>query len=478
LTRWFATLEQAARDIQQLMNHTRDEGLTRRAFLRFAGMGGIGLPALLAARAANGASDRAFNTRERTALIVVWLQGGASHLETYDPKPGAPAEVRGPYGAIETSAPGVRISELLPKHAQVADRFAILRSLVHTGFCHQQGNQQLFTGFPEQVLKLEPEHPDLFAVASRIRAGDAGTGVRDVPVHVGLNPIPYLGPAYLGPAFGPFAVYGDPNQPQFDVPELGLRNPRRGDHLARRRGLSDAFDAMRWKLEDQMRDGAFDRFAEQAFTLLTSEAARSAFDIDREDPRLRDKYGRNRWGQQCLLARRLVEAGVDLVTTTLDGPLCGRVGNWDDHAVNHHIFDAMKTRCQYMDQAVAALIEDLFDRGLDHRVMVVVTGEFGRTPKIDYQNDSASGVRQPGRDHWPKATSLLFAGGAVRGGQVIGGTDRLGAEVVSRRVGVRDVLATIYAHLGIDARSITIADPTNRPIAVLPEGDPIPELAG
>ena len=191
---------------------------------------------------------------------------------------------------------------------------------------------------------------------------------------------------------------------------------------------------------------------------------------------MRDRYGRNTWGQRCLLARRLVEAGVDLVTTSLDGPLCGRVGNWDDHAVNHHVFDAMKARCQYFDQAVTALIEDIYSRGLDRRVLVVVTGEFGRTPKISYAKDSSSGVEQPGRDHWPRACSLLFSGGGLEGGRVVGATDRLGADVTRHRVGVRDLLATIYRHLGIDAASLTLRDRTGKPVPVLPDGHPIPEL--
>jgi uncharacterized protein (DUF1501 family) len=178
-----------------------------------------------------------------------------------------------------------------------------------------------------------------------------------------------------------------------------------------------------------------------------------------------------------LLARRLVEAGVDLVTTSLDGPLCGRVGNWDDHAVNHHVFDAMKARCRYFDQAVSALIEDIHSRGLERRVLVVVTGEFGRTPRISYAKDSSSGVTQPGRDHWPRAVSLLFSGGGIDGGQVIGTTDRHGADVTRRRVGVRDLLATIYSHLRIDATQVVLRDKTGRPVPALPEGQPIPELA-
>jgi hypothetical protein len=446
--------------------------MRRREFLRvgMSGLGGLSLPGLMAlrSRAGSAAADR----RERTALIVVWLQGGASHLETYDPKPDAPSEVRGPFGSIATRADGVRISELLPMHAQVADKFAVLRSLAHSGFCHQQGNQQMFTGHPEQVLKLKPDHPDLMCIAHRERYDPSNR----VPTYVGVNPIPYLGPAYLGVQYEPFSVYGDPNAPGFHVPEIGVSNPAEVTRLGGRRNLSAQFDSLLRAADDPAQSGTFDAFQRQAFTLLTGPEARQAFDLSKEDPKLRDRYGRNTWGQRCLMARRLVEAGVDLVTTSLDGPLCGRVGNWDDHAVNHHVFDAMKARCAYFDRAVSALIEDIHARGLDRRVLVVVTGEFGRTPRISYAKDSASGVMQPGRDHWPRAVSLIFSGGGIPGGQVIGATDRLGADVTRRRVGIQDFLATIYAHLGIDAASIVLRDKTGRPFPALANGEAIPEL--
>lgn len=444
--------------------------MRRRVFLKagWSGLGGLSLPGLMAMRARAGP----VSARGRTALIVVWLQGGASHLETYDPKPDAPSEVRGPFGSIATRAAGVRVSELLPLHAAVADRLVLLRSLAHTGFCHQQGNQQMFTGHPELVLKNQPEHPDLMCIAHRERT-DPG---RRVPAYVGVNPIPYLGPAYLGSHYAPLSVYGDPNSPGFTVPELGMTEPAEMRRLGGRVELSSRFDRLRRALYDAERSEVFDAFQRQAYMLLTGPEARRAFDLEREDPQVRDRYGRNTWGQRCLLARRLVEAGVDLVTTSLDGPLCGRVNNWDDHAVNHHVFDAMKSRCLYFDRAVSALVEDVYARGLDRRVLVVITGEFGRTPKITYDKDSASGVRQPGRDHWPRAVSLAFCGGGVSGGRVIGATDRLGADVVRGRVGVRDLLATIYRHLGIDARSLVLHDRTGRPTAALPEGSPIPGL--
>jgi uncharacterized protein (DUF1501 family) len=441
--------------------------MPRRAFLRL-GLGGLTLPQLFRQRAAAATGGAG----ERTALIVVWLQGGASHLETYDPKPQAPAEIRGPYGAVATRVPGTRVSELLPLHARVADKFTLLRSLVHSGFCHQQGNQQVLTGHPVTELKLTPEHPDLLSVTHRLRS-DAS---RVMPGYVALQQVPYVGAAYLGAAHEAFDVTGDPDLPGFEVPDLTLKNAASVERLKGQVSLRQRLDALSRAADGRHHGQEFDRFQEQAWSMLTSPEVVRAFDVGREDPRVRDRYGRNTWGQRCLLARRLVEAGVDLVTTSLHGPLCGRVGNWDDHAVNHHIFEAMKSRCRYFDRAVAALVEDLFDRGLGRRVMVMVTGEFGRTPRITYQPDSASGVTQPGRDHWPRATSLLFAGGGIAGGEVVGATDRQGGDVTDRRVGVRDVLATLYRHLGIDAGRLTLTDPAGRPVPVLPEGTPIPEL--
>jgi hypothetical protein len=229
---------------------------------------------------------------------------------------------------------------------------------------------------------------------------------------------------------------------------------------------------------------ALDDFELQAMNLLTSPQARAAFDIRQEPAPVRERYGMNSWGQQCLMARRLVEAGVEVVTTEFDGPLCGRVANWDDHAVNHHVFDALQYRAPYFDQAVSALIEDIYDRGLDHRVLVIVAGEFGRTPRISYVASSGGGVAsapqgtvQPGRDHWPRANSMLFAGGGIRTGQVIGATDTRGEDPIERRVGPGDLLATIYRHLGIDYEHVAIPDFSGRPIPIVKDGQPIIELA-
>ena len=435
----------------------------RREFLRcgLTGLASLSLPGLLKLRAEAGTQPR-----ERTALIVVWLHGGASHLETYDPKPDAPDEYRGPFSPISTKVPGTQICELLPRHAAIADKFTILRSMVHTGICHNQGAQEMFSGRGVRDFRLKPEHPDCLTIASYLRH-DAKLAI---PNYVGAGQIPYIGSAYLGLEYEAFRVTSNPNDPGFVVPNVGLADSGREDRLRSRLDLRQRFDRVQARLElnDSMR--AMDTFEQQAWNMLTSGEARKAFDLSQEDPRVRDRYGRTSWGQQCLMARRLVEAGVDLVTTTLMGVEAGPVQNWDDHAVNHHVFSQMKARAPNFDQAVTALIEDIHQRGLHRRVLVVVTGEFGRTPKISYANG------QPGRDHWPSATSMLFAGAGVQPGQVIGATDRRGEQVIERRTGVGDFVATLYHHLGIDPSNIAFNDLTGRPIPIMPEGAPIAEL--
>lgn len=451
---------------------------SRREFLRL-GLGGfsaLSIPQLLRQR--GEAADS--TSKSDTALILVWLPGGHSHLETYDPKPLASRDYRGPYSPIETAASGMSLCELLPHHACVADRFSILRSLVHTGFCHQQGTHQLLTGFPERVLRQKPLYPDLFSVAHKLRFDNR----RRLPNYVGVTPVNYSGASYLGNTNEPFPVTGDPNLESFSVPNIGrVKEPTR-KNLERRIGLRKQLDQIKKRAEYADRMQALDTFEQQAFSMLTGSEATKAFDIRKESPKTRERYGRNRWGQQLLMARRLVESGVDLVTAQLGGELCGGVGNWDDHPVNANCFEAIKYRLQFMDKAVAALIEDIYDRGLQKRVMVVVTGEFGRTPKINYQpstgkriGSAPAGTTQPGRDHWPRATSILFAGGGIPTGQVIGKTDTRGEDPTEQIVGRGDFVATIYQHLGIDFASAEFADHSGRPVPVmLSEGRPIPEL--
>jgi hypothetical protein len=425
------------------------------------------LPSLLRLRAV--AADR---RQERTALILLYCHGGISHIDTFDPKPAAPAEFRGPFAPIRTRVPGMQVTELLPRLAAVADRFSILRSLAHEASCHANGPQRLFSGHYTPRQSWDPDHPDCLAIANYLRWQPG----RAIPNYIGLTtyglergPVSAIGPAYLGGKYAPFAVLADPNRPGTTG---GLDEDKDG-LLAARRGLLGRLDRGLGGAGPQL----MNEFHQQAMDILSSRQARLAFDLDREPPAVRDRYGRTAWGQQCLIARRLVEAGVDLATVTLAGAEAGGAGgNWDDHAVNCHIFDALKTRCVNFDRCVSALIEDLYARGLDRRVLLIVSGEFGRTPRISSAVGSVTKVSQPGRDHWPSAMSILFAGGGAAGGQVVGATDRLGGEPARDRVSPWDMIATIYRHLGIDAKSTHVPDPAGRPMPILPEGEPIREL--
>lgn len=458
--------------------------IPRREFLRvgLSGFASLSLPGLLQIRARAGNEKPA----QKTAVILVWLRGGASHLETYDPKPDAPSEFRGIFNSIPTVVPGLRLGELLPRHARIADKFTLLRSMTHSGGGHPAGSLQMLTGDPDAQDKEKPIFPDWMTVANYLRSGPK----RTLPNYIGINPVirydnfTIAGSAYVNPSYGPFSITGDPNDPHFEVPDIGLTDPVRAARLNDRSRLRQQLDRLDRAIDQTGVMRSIDDFEAQALTLLTSPAARDAFDLTQEPDTIRDRYGRHQWGQQCLMARRLVEAGVEIITTTFDGPLCGRVGNWDDHAVNHHVFDALQFRLPYFDQAVTALIEDVYARGLDKRVLVVVTGEFGRTPRIERVASSGGGVAsgtagtvQPGRDHWPRAFSQLWAGGGITTGGIIGATDKHGEEVVSRACRPGDFLATIYQHLGIPAAEIMIPDFSGRPIPILSRGEPIPELA-
>lgn len=444
------------------------------------GFATLSWPGLLRLRAATPELPR----QEKTAVIMVWLNGGLSHLDTYDPKPQIGSEYRGPFQTIDTNVPGLQLTELLPRHAKIADRYTLLRSMHQRAGGHPAGSMQMLSGDSDTRDKPKPRLPDWMSVAAYLRAQQEGR-TNPLPNYIGVNPpLEYNGPAYLGNAYLPFSVSGDPNRPEFEVPNIGLSNPAEAARLSDRVALRQTLDMLERSFDRERELNALDEFESQAMTLLTNPQTRDAFDLSKEDARTRDRYGRNRWGQQLLLARRLVESGVEVITSALNGPMCGRVQNWDDHAVNHHVFDALRFRSEAYDQAVTALIEDIYERGLDKRVLVVVTGEFGRTPKINYDRSTGAGdasavagTMQPGRDHWPRAFTNLWAGGGIQTGQVIGATDRRGEDVVERACGPGDFLATIYRHLGIDAGKVTIDDLNGRPTPIVNEGKPIAELA-
>ncbi|QDT27736.1 DUF1501 domain-containing protein [Gimesia panareensis] len=458
--------------------------VNRRGFLRMglAGFASMSLPGILRLRAASPVQKK----KDNTAVIMVWQPGGCSHIDTYDPKPNAPIEYRGPFNTIRTSVPGMDFTELLPMQAKIADKFTVLRSMRHGSPGHPAGTLRMLTGDTDIRDKSIPKYPDWMCVTNYLRA-QQGPRENPLPPYVGINfSSQRVGATYLGDAYGPFTVSGDPNKPNFSVPNIGLSNSAEVTQLDRRASLREKLDTLERSFDQAGELEALDEFEAQALTLLTNPKAKEAFDISKEDDKTRDRYGRNTWGQQLLMARRLVEAGVDVISTSLSGPLCGRVNNWDDHAVNHHVFDALRFRSQAYDQAVSALIEDIYERGLDERVLVVVTGEFGRTPKVNYQpstgagNASApAGTKQPGRDHWPRAFSNIWAGGGIETGRFIGASDKLGEDSIERICGAGDFLATIYHHLGIDSSHVFIEDFNGRPTPIVADqGKPIPELIG
>lgn len=455
--------------------------MSRRGFMQFGltGMAALSWPGLLKLRAENAARPKS----ERKSIIMVWLPGGQSHIDTYDPKSDASSEYRGPFKTISTKIPGTRFTELLPMNARIADKFTVLRSMHQTAGGHPAGTMQMFSGDPDTRDKPKPRLPDWMSVAHYLRSKERRTN--SLPNYVGVPAASpeYSSPAYLGDAYAPFAVTGDPNRPNFQVPNIGLENEAEVRRLSDRIALRRSLDTMERTFDREGELGALDEFEAQAATLLTNPNTRDAFDLGKEEPATRDRYGRNRWGQQLLLARRLVEAGVEIVTSNLSGPLCGRVNNWDDHAVNQHQFEALRFRMPTYDQCVSALIEDIYARGLDKKVLVVVTGEFGRTPKISFDRSTGAGdasgptgTLQPGRDHWPRAFTNIWAGGGIQTGGVIGATDKRGEDVTERPCSASDFLATIYHHLGIDHQKVTINDLNGRPTHIVENGRPIAEL--
>jgi hypothetical protein len=443
------------------------------------GFASLSWPGLLKLRAENALKPKA----ERTAVIMVFLPGGQSHVDTYDPKPDIGSEYRGPFKTIATKVPGTHFTELLPMNAKIADKFTVLRSMNQAAGGHPAGTMQMLSGDPDVRDKPKVKLPDWMAVTNYLRSKE-GKRSNPLPNYVGVNPpLEYNGPAYLGDAYSPFSVTDDPNRPNFEVPNIGLSDDAETRRLSDRVVLRKSLDKMERAFDREGELGALDEFETQAMTLLTNPKTRDAFDLSKEEPHTRDRYGRNRWGQQLLLARRLVESGVEIVTSQLSGPLCGRVNNWDDHAVNQHQFEALRFRMPNYDRAVSALIEDIYARGLGKRVLVVVTGEFGRTPKISFDRSTGAGdgsapagTLQPGRDHWPRAFTNIWAGGGIQTGGVIGASDKRGEDVIERPCGPGDFLSTIYHHLGIDSAKITINDLNGRPVHIVGQGRPIPEL--
>jgi hypothetical protein len=466
--------------------------ISRREAIKFGSLSlsSLGLADLFrlqsqaAAVSGSTTSSSKVRSKDDNAVIFVWLPGGPPHMEMYDLKPDAPLEYRGAFQPINTNVPGIDVGELLPLHAKCADKFNIVRSIAHQFADHGGGHKRF-------MMARDPREPagfvnDFPAVPSMVAKMVEGRK-RGVPNYVcgtdggrqGIDVFSF-GSAYLGTSTHPFTVPGDPSSPTFKVDNLAPTASIAG-RLDGRIELLSKLDRRMHALADSAVTDSMDQFNRRALELVTSEKARKAFDLTLEPQAVRDRYGMHAYGQRALMARRLVEAGVTFVTMVMENPnipggLPKHVSyNWDSHAVNCHIFDDAKVRFPYYDQAVTALIEDLYARGLDKRVLLVVTGEFGRTPRVSYSIGTQTGVMQPGRDHWPNAMSMIVSGGGMRTGQIVGATNGKGEYPSQRPMTPNDLWATVLNHLGIDPEH-AFPDHAGRPMPILPFGAPIREL--
>ena len=427
---------------------------TRRDVLRVGSLTalGLGLPQWLSLRASAAESTR----RPAKSCIMVWLDGGPSHLETFDLKPQAPADVRGPFGPISTNVEGIQISELLPHTARVTDKIAIIRSMTSPLGEHGLANHYLMTGYqPSAAL----QYPGYGSVLARMRPSLA-----ELPSYIAVPEARSGAAGYLGDTFEPFATGGDPSKPDFQVRDVNFFPGVDETRLHRRREFLREMDAQQQQIEQSGSPPADSAF-EQAYRLLTSKTAKNAFDLASETEQVRARYGPRMLGQSCLLARRLVERGVPFVSIHNTG--------WDTHQdlilQLRDGYSGAKVGVGLIptfDQAFAALIADLAERNMLDETLVVVMGEFGRTPKLN-----TSG----GRDHWPRVFSVVLAGGGVPGGQVVGSSDRVGESPRDRPVTPNDLARTIYTLLGVDPdHQLVTSD--GRPVPINQGGQVISEL--
>jgi hypothetical protein len=441
--------------------HRNCESATRRDCLRL-GLGTLIGGGLIDALRLRGlaASDSANSPAKRpTSCILVWMDGGPSHYETFDPKPGAPAEIRGTYKPISTKVPGIEFSQHMTRLAAIADKLAVVRSIHHDQGNHGAGNHYMMTGAPTRIPvgcgAFVSFHPSLGSTTAYERGTTGG-----LPPYFSIPQMSRSGgPNFLGAKYAPFVVPDNPNNKEFRVRDVA---PPRGlelDRVAQRRDLRARIDRLR-RISDKAAGDpvmALDEYYEQGYNLMASKEAQKAFDIHSEPEKVRDAYGRTPLGQRALLARRLVEAGVPFVTLY--------DGGWDHHV---SIFGALDSKLPPFDTAVAALIEDLDRRGLLETTLVVVLGEFGRTPKINERG---------GRDHWSNAMSVVFAGCGTPGGQVVGATDSRGYAAVERVLSPENFAATVYHKLGIDPAKI-LYTPQGRPVHIVSDATPVRELMG
>jgi Protein of unknown function (DUF1501) len=442
------------------------DGFTRRDFLHAGALSllGLTLPAFLARRAAGATPDRDVN------CIMLFLLGGPSHIDTWDPKPKAPAEIRGPFKPIATRAAGMQVTEIFPKMARHADKYSLVRSVYHTATAvHDTGHQMMQTG---RLFTGGIEHPHAGCVLGYLKGGRG-----EVPAHVLLpRPMGRTGgnmphgqsAGYLGKQYDPFVLNADPSAKDFKVPDLLPPDYISAARAGRRQKMRDAVEGALAAFEKNAAAKQLDDNFNLAYRLMSSPQAREAFALDREPAATRDRYGRTRFGQSCLLARRLIERGVRFVTVNMYETVFDEI-TWDIHGSKPFTDIAEMSRlvAPDFDQAYSTLLEDLHDRGLLASTIVTAMGEFGRTPKINPAG---------GRDHHPGVWTILLGGGPIKGGRVVGESDELGYAPKTRPVTPADVAATLYKGLGLDPHR-ELPGPQNRPLPLVDYGvQPIKEL--
>ncbi|MDX1927028.1 MAG: DUF1501 domain-containing protein [Pirellulaceae bacterium] len=457
--------------------------IPRRSFLEFGGLSVLGLGMADFLRAQELAKSAGGRLKDK-AVIFIWLPGGPPHMETYDMKPEAPREYRGIFQPIHTNVSGIDVCELLPMHAKCADKFTLIRSVHHDFSDHGGGHKRFLTGrIPATPTGFVNDAPSVLSIINKsLSRSNQAMPACVAGMDRGRDQIDVFsfGSAYLGPSTTPFIVSGDPSSPKFEVKNIGVA-PELEHRLTDRLTLLKGMDNLRRDVDQSGLMDAMDEFNQRALQMLTSPQVRDAFDLSRESDATRDRYGRHAYGQRGLLARRLIEAGSRFVTMVWENPNDPKgmpkncTYNWDSHAVNCDMFADARWRFPYYDQALTALIEDLFARGLDKDVMLIATGEFGRTPKLSEVVGSQTGALQPGRDHWPNAMSMLVTGGGMQTGQIIGATNARGEYPIERPLSPNDLWATVYKYLGINYES-SFLDHQGRPMPILPFGEPIAEL--
>ena len=429
---------------------------SRRELLKIGSLAGLSMAEILRLQ-----ETCAFDQKPAKEIncIFIFVLGGMPHQDMWDLKPDAPAEIRGDFEPISTAVPGIQIGDVLPKIAGVTDRMSILRSMTHGDSDYGRGFHIMMTGKKAGVGDFNGnqnnnQHPCLGSIVAKLGKPGALPPYISVPNFLNSG-----GPSFLGPSYGPFVIAADPAQPDFSVRDITLPTTVTNDRNLRRQAALREINRFERGVQDVATQvKSLDTFYEKAYGMMTSKAAKEAFDIQREPTRLREDYGMTSIGQCSLLARRLVESGCRFVSI--------ENGHWDTHRKN--TYSLRELLCPAFDQAIPTLLKDLEQRGMLANTLVVITTEFGRTPRIN---------QLIGRDHWPNAFSICMAGGGLKSGQVIGATDKQAAEVTDRPITPQDMCATILKVLGIDYQKV-LRTPIGRPVPLVDDGKPVDELFG